>query len=64
VPVFPIIGTLLCCYLMKYLELETWLRFFGWMAAGLVIYFLYGVRHSRLRQGEVVNPEADLPGPA
>jgi APA family basic amino acid/polyamine antiporter len=62
VPVFPIIGTLLCLYLMKYLELETWLRFFGWMAAGLVIYFLYGVRHSRLRQGEVVNPEAELPG--
>jgi APA family basic amino acid/polyamine antiporter len=64
VPLFPIIGTILCLYLMKYLETATWLRFAGWLIVGLVIYFLYGVRHSRLRQGEVVNPEAELPGPA
>ena len=61
VPVFPIIGSLLCVYLMKYLSLETWLRFVGWMVLGLIIYFTYGIRHSRLRQGEVVNPEAELP---
>jgi APA family basic amino acid/polyamine antiporter len=63
VPVFPIIGTILCLYLMRYLSAATWLRFAGWLLLGLVIYFLYGVRHSRLRQGEVVNPEAELPGP-
>ena len=39
VPWFPIIGILLCLYLMADLELETWLRFLGWMALGLVIYF-------------------------
>ena len=59
--VFPIIGILLCVYLARDLELETWLRFFGWMGIGLLIYFVYGYRHSRLRQGEVVNPEAELP---
>ena len=64
VPWFPIIGSLLCVYLMRYLSLETWLRFIGWMALGLIIYFLYGIRHSRLRQGEVVNPEAELEGGA
>ena len=62
VPVFPIIGILLCVYLETDLELETWLRFIVWMVIGLVIYFAYGYRHSRLRQGEVVNPEAELPG--
>ena len=61
VPWFPIIGSLLCVYLMRYLSLETWLRFIGWMALGLIIYFVYGIRHSRLRQGETVNPEAELP---
>jgi APA family basic amino acid/polyamine antiporter len=60
VPVFPIIGTLLCIYLMKFLELATWLRFLGWLLLGLIVYFAYGIRHSRLRQGEVVNPEAEL----
>jgi basic amino acid/polyamine antiporter, APA family len=63
VPLFPIIGTLLCVYLMRYLDRDTWLRFAGWLVIGLVIYFAYGRRHSRLRQGEVINPEAELPGP-
>ena len=49
VPVFPIIGILLCGYLMFDLPLATWGRFVVWLAIGLVIYFLYGRRHSRLR---------------
>ena len=60
VPVFPIIGTLLCVYLMRYLDRDTWIRFVVWLAIGVVIYFLYGRRHSRLRRGEVTNPEAQL----
>ena len=60
VPVFPIIGALLCIYLMKYLDRDTWIRFVVWLAIGLVIYFVYGRRHSRLRRGEVANPEAEL----
>jgi APA family basic amino acid/polyamine antiporter len=64
VPVFPIIGTLLCLYLMWDLPGTTWARFAIWMALGIVIYFLYGYRNSRLRKGEVVNPDAELPGSA
>ena len=32
------------------------------MGIGLVIYGVYGYRHSRLRKGEVVAPDAELPG--
>jgi APA family basic amino acid/polyamine antiporter len=49
VPVFPIIGVLLCFYLMIKLPVDTWLRFVVWLVIGLVIYFAYGRRHSRLR---------------
>jgi APA family basic amino acid/polyamine antiporter len=51
VPWFPALGVLLCGTLMLSLPVITWRRFFIWLALGLVIYFLYGVRHSKLRQG-------------
>ena len=63
VPLFPIIGAILCVYLMRYLDRDTWIRFAVWLVIGFVIYFLYGRRHSRLRQGEAVNPEAELEPP-
>jgi basic amino acid/polyamine antiporter, APA family len=52
VPVFPLIGSALCIYLMTRLELETWARFVGWLVLGLVIYVAYGRTHSRLQRGE------------
>jgi basic amino acid/polyamine antiporter, APA family len=64
VPWFPLIGTALCIYLMADLPGTTWTRFFIWMAIGLLIYFVYGRTHSRLRKGEVANPDAELPGSA
>ena len=57
VPWFPIIGSLLCIYLMTKLELVTWYRFFGWLIIGLVVYYLYGRTHSRLQRGE--GPDTD-----
>jgi APA family basic amino acid/polyamine antiporter len=60
VPLFPIIGTLLCIYLMTKLSGATWWRFGIWLVVGLVIYAAYGYRHSRLRRGEPLNPEAEM----
>ncbi len=51
VPLFPILGVILCAALMFSLPIETWVRFFVWLAIGLLIYFFYGVRHSKLRSG-------------
>jgi APA family basic amino acid/polyamine antiporter len=48
VPLVPILGVTFCLYLMASLPGVTWIRFFVWMAAGLVIYFCYGRFHSRL----------------
>jgi APA family basic amino acid/polyamine antiporter len=51
VPVFPILGVIFCFALMLSLPILTWIRFLVWLAIGMLIYFGYGVRHSRLRQG-------------
>ncbi len=48
VPLIPILAVLACLWLMINLSVETWLRFIIWMLLGLVIYFLYGRKHSRL----------------
>ena len=49
VPVTPMISVVTCFYLMYKLPGITWIRFGVWLAVGLVLYFLYGSRHSRLR---------------
>lgn len=49
VPFTPLISVVSCFYLMYSLPRITWIRFGVWLAFGLVLYFLYGARHSRLR---------------
>ena len=49
VPITPIISILACLYLMLQLPRITWIRFGVWLLLGLVIYFLYGYKHSALR---------------
>lgn len=47
VPVVPLLAILSCGYLMIELPWVTWKRFLIWLAAGLAIYFFYGIRRSR-----------------
>jgi APA family basic amino acid/polyamine antiporter len=48
VPLVPILGVASCLYLMLGLPWVTWVRFGIWLAAGLVIYLLYGLRKKRI----------------
>ena len=48
VPLIPILGALICFAQMASLPLDTWLRLIVWMALGFIIYFAYGMRHSKL----------------
>ena len=63
VPIFPILGVLMCVALMFSLPLETWVRFFVWLALGLLIYFSYGLSHSKLREGVDTGDTEDIVPP-
>jgi APA family basic amino acid/polyamine antiporter len=47
-PWIPLLSIAGCLYLMGGLPLATWIRFAVWLVAGLLIYGLYGIRHSRV----------------
>jgi len=50
VPFLPLVSVAFCLYLMVNLPLLTWLRFGAWLLIGGIIYFTYGIRHSRVRR--------------
>jgi APA family basic amino acid/polyamine antiporter len=49
VPLVPILGIVVSLGLMASLNGITWVRLLIWLAIGMVIYFTYGIRHSKLR---------------
>jgi APA family basic amino acid/polyamine antiporter len=49
-PLLPTLGIVSCGVLMISLPLLTWVRFFIWLAIGLVIYFGYSQKRSALHQ--------------
>jgi basic amino acid/polyamine antiporter, APA family len=51
VPWLPIASVLACLWLMLNLPVQTWVRFAVWMVLGMIMYWLYGRRHSRLHAG-------------
>jgi basic amino acid/polyamine antiporter, APA family len=47
-------GALTSIFLMLGLPLDTWLRLAVWLAIGLLFYFVYGARHSRIATSALV----------
>ncbi|MBL7818139.1 MAG: amino acid permease [Saprospiraceae bacterium] len=44
----PVMGVLFCTYLMIEIPVKSWFVFFGWMGVGLLIYFTYSLKNSKL----------------
>lgn len=49
----PVLGLLSCSYLLCESGTTNWERFLVWLIIGLVIYFLYGSKHSKLRTADI-----------
>jgi APA family basic amino acid/polyamine antiporter len=53
VPVVSILGIVVCGAMIYGLGWTNWARLVGWLAIGLIIYFGYSRRHSRVQQEQV-----------
>jgi basic amino acid/polyamine antiporter, APA family len=47
-PIVPILGMLSSLALMYFLPIDTWIRLIVWMALGVIIYFGYSRKHSKV----------------
>jgi APA family basic amino acid/polyamine antiporter len=50
VPLVPILGIVTAVFVMSRLPRVTWEVMFGWLAFGLLIYFGYSIRHSKVQK--------------
>jgi amino acid transporter len=51
----PVLGLLTCLYLMAQIHIKNWIGFTVWLIIGLVIYFSYSYRHSKLNASNFAN---------
>ena len=51
VPLVPILGIVVCLFMMVFLPADTWIRLLVWMLIGYDIYLVYGAKHSQLGNG-------------
>ena len=52
VPLVPILGILFCLAMIAGLGWTNWLRLIVWLAIGLVIYFVYSKKNSKMNKTE------------
>lgn len=60
VPFIPALGILACIAQMCFLPLITWFQLIGWLVLGLIIYFAYGARNSKLRKEYKSHPHKTM----
>jgi amino acid transporter len=48
----PVLGLMTNLYLMSELGVTNWFRFGIWLIIGLLLYFTYGYKHSRMREND------------
>jgi basic amino acid/polyamine antiporter, APA family len=60
--VVAILGAAACLFIMRGLPATAWERFGLWLAAGIILYFAYGFRHSRLRRGMAPSSTEQIDG--
>lgn len=48
-PLIPVLGIISCGALMTFLPASTWMRFGMWIVVGIIFYFVYSIRHSKLK---------------
>ncbi len=56
-PLTPLLGIAFSLWLVSKLQTATWIRFVVWFILGALVYGLYGYRHSKLGQGQVVHTD-------
>ena len=52
VPFVPVLGILVCFFMMAFLPLDTWMRLILWMIVGLDVYLFYGLKNSHLTKNQ------------
>ena len=50
-PLVPILGIVVCLFMMVFLPMDTWIRLIVWMLIGMDIYLVYGAKNSLLGTG-------------
>ncbi|KAM7310225.1 putative cationic amino acid transporter [Ixodes scapularis] len=60
VPLLPTLSIIINATLMTTLQPLTWARLVIWIAVGLLVYFSYGMRHSKLNPDGVLSPRSSL----
>jgi APA family basic amino acid/polyamine antiporter len=63
-PWVPMLSLLFCFILMASLTVENWIRFFVWLAIGLVLYFCYGQKRSQLALAPAQSAHPSTGGPS